>query len=59
MDKEMTNAEVARQVIELVSGFQFDQLESYIHDDIVMEAPYQAFHNGPMRIHSSAAGSMR
>ena len=45
----MTNAEIARTVIELVSTYQFDQFEQYVHDDIVMEAPYQAFHAGPMR----------
>jgi len=45
----MTSAEIARRVIELVSSFQFDEIEQYIHEDIVVEAPYQAFHNGPMR----------
>src|SRR5690606_40705707 len=33
----------------LVSQFRFDEIEQYIHDDIVMEAPYQADHQGPMR----------
>ena len=45
----MTNADTARTVIELVSSFQFDGIEKHVHEDIVMEAPYQAFHNGPMR----------
>jgi len=45
----MSNADTARKVIELVSSFQFDAVEDHVHDDIVMEAPYQAFHNGPMR----------
>lgn len=45
----MSNAETARRVIELVSNYQFDDIEQYVHDDIVMEAPYQAFHTGPLR----------
>ena len=45
----MSHAETARQVIEQVSAFDFDAIEPHIHEDIVMEAPYQAFHNGPMR----------
>ena len=45
----MSNADTARKVVELVSSFQFDAVEAHVHDDIVMEAPYQAFHNGPMR----------
>ncbi|MXY27837.1 nuclear transport factor 2 family protein [Candidatus Poribacteria bacterium] len=49
MTDTMTNADVTRRVIELVSAFRFDELEQHIHEDIVMEAPYQAFHAGPMR----------
>ena len=45
----MKNADIARKVIELVSSYQFDEIEQYIHEDIVMECPYQAFHNGPLR----------
>ena len=47
--KTMSNAEVARRAIELVTAFEFDELATLIHEDIVMEAPYQAFHAGPMR----------
>ncbi len=49
MTKAMSNADVTRKVIDLVSAFEFDEIAQYIHEDIVMEAPYQAFHNGPMR----------
>ncbi|MEM8497132.1 MAG: nuclear transport factor 2 family protein [Pseudomonadota bacterium] len=45
----MNNADTARHVIDLVSSYQFDDLAPFIHDDIIMEAPYQAFHTGPMR----------
>ena len=45
----MSNAEVTREVIRLVTAYRFDEIAQYIHDDIVMEAPYQAFHQGPMR----------
>ena len=45
----MSNADTARRVIELVSSFQFDDIEQHIHEDIVMECPYQAFHSGPLR----------
>ena len=45
----MNNAETARHVIELVSAFRFDDIEAFVHEDIVMECPYQAFHTGPMR----------
>lgn len=49
MGQAMSNADVVRKVTELVSNFQFDEIEQYIHDEIVMEAPYQAFNHGPMR----------
>ena len=49
MSEVLSNAEVSRKVIEMVCAYQFDELAQYIHDDIVMEAPFQAFHNGPMR----------
>jgi len=45
----MSNEETARRVIELVNTYGFDELEQHIHEDIVMEAPYQAFHQGPLR----------
>lgn len=45
----MSNTETARRVIELVNAYEFDELEKHIHEDIVMEAPYQAFHQGPLR----------
>ena len=46
---ESHNVEVTRTVIDLVCDYRFDELEQYIHEDIVMEAPYQAFHQGPMK----------
>lgn len=46
---ESRNVQVTRQVIGLVSDYRFDEIEEHIHDDIVMEAPYQAFHQGPMK----------
>ena len=49
VSEQLSNAEITRKVIDLVSNYEFDQIGPYIHEDIVMEAPYQAFHNGPMR----------
>ncbi|MEM6583945.1 MAG: nuclear transport factor 2 family protein [Pseudomonadota bacterium] len=45
----MSHADITRKVIAHVCAYQFDELSQYIHDDIVMEAPFQAFHNGPMK----------
>ena len=46
---ESRNVETTRNVISLVSDFRFDEIAQYIHEDIVMEAPFQAFHQGPMK----------
>ena len=43
-----SNADRARQIIEWVSAFKFDEIEALLHEDIVQECPYQAFHSGPM-----------
>lgn len=43
------NRATTEKVIGLVSAFAWDELAAHIHEDIVMEAPYQAFHNGPMK----------
>src|SRR5690606_18254413 len=45
----LSNAEICEKISQLVSEFRFDEIEKYIHEDIVMEAPYQAVHQGPMR----------
>ena len=44
----MSNVDVARKAMELVSAGKFAEIEACIHDDIVVECPYQAFHSGPM-----------
>lgn len=44
-----SNRATTQTVIDLVSAFRWDELATHIHDDIVMEAPYQAFHTGPMK----------
>ena len=45
----MNNAETTRHVIGLVTEFRFDDIEEFIHDDIVVDCPYQAFHAGPLK----------
>ena len=49
MSEQLSNAEITRKVIDHVSNYEFDQINQHIHEDIVIEVPFQAFHAGPMR----------
>lgn len=49
MSDESANVRVVREVMRLMSEFRFDEAAGYLHDDVIVDCPYQAFHQGPLR----------
>ncbi|HKY89970.1 MAG TPA: nuclear transport factor 2 family protein [Nevskiaceae bacterium] len=44
-----SNAEIARAVMGHMSAGAFEQAASFLHDDVIVDCPFQAFHQGPLR----------
>ena len=46
---ESHNVRVTREVMRLVSESRFDEAAAHLHDDVILDCPFQAFHTGPIR----------
>lgn len=44
-----SNAEIACIVMGHMSAGEFEQAASYLDDDVIVDCPFQAFHQGPLR----------
>lgn len=46
---ESHNVQVVRALTRAVSEKRFEEVRQYLHDECVVDVPYQAFFQGPMR----------
>ncbi|WP_281783669.1 nuclear transport factor 2 family protein [Sinimarinibacterium flocculans] len=49
MSSESPNVRTVREVMRLMSEFRFDEAAQHLHEDVIVDCPYQAFHQGPLR----------
>ncbi len=46
---ESHNVQVVRALTRIVSEGRFEEVRQYLHDECIVDVPYQAFFQGPMR----------
>ena len=44
-----SNVEIAHAVMDHMSAGRFEAAASHLHDDVIVDCPFQAFHQGPLR----------
>jgi ketosteroid isomerase-like protein len=47
--QESRNVRTVREIARAVSGYDFDAVARHLHDELVIECPFPAFFQGPLR----------
>ena len=46
---ESPNVKTVREIVRAVSAYEFDVVAHHLHEDLVIECPFPAFFQGPLR----------